>query len=115
MAKWSMDRLERECRKALVERTKLTTANLRDHAADVEPMRGGRISVRVDNHLSAMLDGVVHELLHQVLEPDLDGVFDAECEETIVLALEDAMVRRVNRSVGRSRWWRRAVNGKLPR
>ena len=68
-------------------------------------------TVSLDPFNAGMLEGLVHELLHHVLYEKLAS-FGAS-EETVTLSLEDDLVRYINRSKVRRRWWRRALKAKL--
>jgi len=68
-------------------------------------------SVLLDPFNASLLDGLIHELLHHVHYHRLAawGVG----EEPVTEALEDSIVRYINRSKTRRRWWRRAFAAKL--
>lgn len=57
------------------------------------------------------IDFLVHELLHHCMYHKLAGW--GEGEEPITETLEAEIVRYINRSRERRRWWRRALKAKL--
>jgi hypothetical protein len=113
---WTLDALERACRKVLVERSSLRLKALPlSRSADcewVEP--GGHARMRVDPHQTGLLTGVVHELLHVALSETL-AAFDEDLSEEIICALEVRLTTRISLSKRRVAWWRKAITGKLPR
>lgn len=68
-------------------------------------------AISLDPFNAAFLDGLIHELLHHCLYHKLASFGAAE--ETVTLGLEDDLVRYINRSRARRRWWRLALKAKL--
>jgi hypothetical protein len=115
-ARWTLDSLERALRKALVERASLRVKELPlSHSADVQWVEpDGRARIRVDSHEVGLRTGVIHELLHPVLDGTLDP-FDNELAEEIICAFEARLNTRISLSKRRVEWWRKSINGKLPK
>lgn len=67
--------------------------------------------VTIDAFSVALLDGLIHELFHHCHYHRLASW--GAGEEPVTEALEDMVVRYINRSQRRSRWWRRAIKAKL--
>lgn len=113
---WTLDSLERACRKVLMERSSLRLKALPiSRSADcewVEP--DGHAKMRVDPHEVGLRTGTVHELLHVALNETL-AAFDEHLAEEVVCAFEARLNARISNSKRRVAWWRRAINGKLPR
>lgn len=115
MAEWTLDSLERACRKVLMTRSDLKLASLPPGLqADVTYGSQTRAKIRVDNDKVGMVVGVVHELLHVVLDEDLKN-FEHEVEEPIIVALEAVLAERITSSRRRYAWWRKAIAQKLPK
>ena len=76
------------------------------NSAEVEWESGGKAKVKVDTDDVGLRPGVIHELLHVVLDKDLE-VFDSEIEEKIILALEKALDVNISKSKRRIAWWRK--------
>lgn len=66
--------------------------------------------ITVDPYRCAVIDGVLHELLHVCFNSDLAKW--GKLEEAPVEALEDQLVRYVNRNSKRVEWWRKAIASK---
>lgn len=113
---WTLDSLERALRTALVSRTSLRQKELPvSRSAEVEWTEPrGRVRVGVDHHEVTIRAGTLHELLHVVLDKELEP-FDEALSEAVVLAFEEAIDRRISLSTRRKAWWRKAINGKLPK
>ena len=84
--------------------------------ADMDGCYAGRYEpdkklITLDSFHGGLLDTLLHELLHHCQYNKLSS-FGAG-EEIVVEALEDLLVRYVNRSQRRRRWWRRALSAKL--
>ena len=93
-------------------------AGLHDVSVELREMRGAggeydpkRRRISLDAFNTALLDGLIHELLHHVHYHRL-AAFGAG-EEPVTLTLEDEIVRWINRSPQRQRWWRNALKAKL--
>jgi hypothetical protein len=113
--KWSLERLEKACRKVLKSRTKLSLAKLPDPTMATATWEGdGPATVKVDAHSVAILNGVLHELLHVVLDEVLT-VFDQELEEEVIEAFEEALCVYVRKSRSRGLWWRKAIATRIGR
>ena len=113
---WTPDSLERALREALTKRTSLKVGPLpgSDAAAVEWSDQRSNAHVRVDNDEVGVRGGVIHELLHVVLDDTLEQ-FDDLLAEEMVLALEKYLDRRIAKSRRRLVWWRRALAGKLKR
>ena len=113
-APWTLDALERACRKVLLERSSLKLKALPlSRSADcewVEP--DGHARMRVDPHEVGLRTGVVHELLHVALNETLIA-FDEDMAEEIICAFEARLNKRISTSKRRVAWWRTAVSSKL--
>lgn len=68
-------------------------------------------TVSLDPFNGGLLETLVHELLHHVAYEKLASF--GSMEESVVLSIEDELVRFINRSRTRRRWWRRALKAKL--
>ena len=67
----------------------------------------------IDPAHGAVIDTADHELLHYRFRKDIQ-VWGSELEEAIIEALEDRIVRYINRSEKRVNWWRNAITKRLP-
>lgn len=109
---WSVDRLEKACRKAFLERARVKAGELPPNTAATAGWDSGSDSglvlVKLDALKVGLQAGVVHELIHVVLGWPIQG-FDKETSETIVEALEEKLDRYINQSPRRIRWWRRQI------
>jgi len=109
MARWDPDSLERALRKALRERASLKVLALPPPlAADVTWTDAGKAHLRIDDHDVGLRPGVLHELMHVVLEEELRAFADPLAEE-FVLALERLMDQRISSSRRRLAWWRKEI------
>ena len=107
--RWTAERLERALRLALPRSSLKVRPMPGETAADVEWSDArSKARVRLDDHEVAVRAGVLHELMHVVLEDALSG-FDSELAEQIILALEKHMDARVARSRRRRLWWRSQI------
>ena len=111
---WSLDSLERACRKALPDTSVKLTHLPESKLADIAWEENTKARIRVDGNRIGVLVGVVHELLHYVLDADMQS-FDDEVEEEIIVALEKALIERITASKRRLAWWRKAISQKLPK
>jgi hypothetical protein len=68
-------------------------------------------TITLDTFQVAQLDGLVHELLHHCHYHRLASW--GAGEEPVTEALEDTLVRYINRNKRRNRWWRNALRAKL--
>lgn len=111
---WTVERLERACRAALANRTRIRGEALPvGYDADVQGAgSGGPLSVRHDLHKTGLIDTAVHETLHDVLGDTLSPVFDDDVEESIIAVLEARLCSRIKNSRRRLDWWRAATNDK---
>ena len=110
---WSLERLERACRKVLASRSNLSLKSLPAHiAADVTWAGEGKAKIRVDGHKVGVRTAVIHELLHVVLDDELRN-FDTQTEEAIIEALEEKLDRRIAASRRRMSWWRKTIQSKI--
>jgi hypothetical protein len=113
--KWSLERLEKACRKVLKSRTKLSLAKLPDPTMATATWESDRpVIIKVDNQSVALLNGVIHELLHVVLDDDLT-LYDQPLEEAIIEAFEEAVCDYVKRSRSRLSWWRKEIKTRIGR
>ena len=107
--RWNLESLEFALRKALLERARVRVGELSpDRSADAVYVRGGAARIRVDDHKVGVLPGVLHELLHVVLDEEFER-FETEIEEILVEALELALSTKVAQSARRVAWWRKAI------
>ena len=114
MRPWTLDSLERGCRKAVAQRSSIKIAALPvGYDADVEGAgSGGRLRMRHDLHKGGLIETAVHEAVHDVLS-DVLTCFDEALEEAVVTALEADLVRRIMNSKRRLAWWRKATSRRL--
>ena len=113
---WTLDSLETACRKALLARSSLAvTAIGGANGAFVEwGGRGGHIKATLDNHDHGLRPATIHELLHVILEEELQS-FNKDLAEEVVLAFERVLNKRICASRRRLTWWRKTVDAKLPK
>ena len=110
---WTHAKLETALRQALLARTSVRLAELpHDRSADVEWTPQGRTRVRVDHFDVGIRPGVLHELLHTVLDRELSN-FDKKLSEKIIETFEDEMNARILQSKRRLAWWRREIERRL--
>ena len=111
---WTLDALERACRKVLMERSSLKLRPLPpSRSAQCEWLEpGGHAKMVVDPQQIGLLTGTIHELLHVALHETLVA-FDDNVAEEIISALEAVLVDRISLSKRRVAWWRKAISGKL--
>lgn len=113
--RWSLDSLELACRKELMSRARLRLAKLpMGKVADVEWIGDGPRKIRMDHHNDGLRPAALHELLHSVLDESLE-MFDELCGEETIRGLERLLNERICKSRRRLAWWRKAIDGKLPR
>lgn len=104
-------KLERELRAVLVSgRATLKTARFRDHCADVNLARKPH-PIRVDTFHVGMLSAVIHECLHVSCDTALS--LWGELEEPVVAAVEDEIIKYVNRRPRLHAAWRKAIEEAL--
>jgi hypothetical protein len=111
---WTLESLERACRKAVQQRASIRLAALPvGYDADVEGAgSSGKLRMRHDPHKGGLIETAVHEAIHDVLA-DVAEQFDDSLEEIIVTAVEAALVSRIMNSKRRLAWWRKATSGRL--
>lgn len=118
---WTLVRLERACRKALVERGRLRFKPL-TNSAQVEWEDDGPINADVDPLTISHIAGVVHELIHPLLEKEMacfaeyrrtkNGV-EEDLGELAMNAWEEALLKFISSHRRRKAWWRAAIQSKL--
>lgn len=69
--------------------------------------------VMLDPYLGGLIEGAVHELLHINQRHEMKSL-GRELEEAHIEGFEDRIVRYVNQSKSRVRWWRRTIEKRLP-
>jgi len=111
---WTLESLERELRAALTDRARLRQAPLPSNAAEVEWTEGLKARITLDSFSVGHLRGTLHELMHVVLDSHLSPFAD-ELAESAIESWEEALSDRIMGSPRRKSWWRKAINGKLPR
>lgn len=112
MRPWTPDSLERALRKALLSRTSLKVRRIANASADVHwSESGGKAQVRVDNHDVGLRPGVLHELMHVVLDESLSP-FGDELQESAIEAWERLLDVRISKSKARLAWWRVNIDAK---
>ena len=110
---WSLERLERACRKELLSRARLKLTELpMGKVADVTWTGEGVRKIRMDHHNDGLRPATLHELLHSVLDDSLVG-FDELCSEEIVRGLERLLDQRICKSMRRLEWWRKNIEARL--
>jgi hypothetical protein len=72
----------------------------RPHLIVLDPAQGG------------LIENAIHELLHVLFREEME-VWAKELDEAINSAIEDCVVRYINRSEKRVDWWRAAVAERL--
>lgn len=118
---WTLASLERACRKVFVERTRLKFKAMPVAAAEASWVGDGPVQTALDPFSVSHLAGVLHELLHIVLEQELEPFAEygprmkREPAEIAIDAWEAALVNEVLASPRRKAWWRAAIRGKLPK
>ena len=114
---WTFDSLERALRKALRRRATIRLRELPAASATVEWTDGGPIRAEVDPLSVGHLAGTLHELMHPVLQDELESFSDAprELAEIALEAWESTLAERILANSRKKLWWRRAINGKRRR
>lgn len=121
-SQWTLERLERACRKEFAKRASLKVGALGANVAEVEWEDNGRIEVKVDDLFAGRASGTLHEMVHTILERELlpfaeyvkdrkgDPVRDlAELAIDVWVA---ALVQRIMMSKRRTAWWRAKIRRK---
>ena len=113
--KWDLVSLERALRKALLKRAKVRFKELPGASAHVEWTDPGPIKADVDRFSVSELAGVLHELMHPVLQDALAPFSEEprEMAEIAVEAWELALAERILANSRKKLWWRRAIKQKL--
>lgn len=112
MSRWTLLKLERALRKALLSKdVVLRPSDPYPASADVL-LTAGKAHVRIDKFSIGLVRGAVHELLHYVLQREMEA-WDEELEETHIEALEEKLMDWIPKSKARWYWWRNAVKRKL--
>ena len=70
-------------------------------------------TVVLDPYLGGLIEGAIHELLH-IHQKRATSALGRELEEALIEGFEDRIVRYVNRSNRRIKWWRNAISKRLP-
>ena len=109
---WSLDRLERALRKALLSDSRIRLGELRSPFLAQVTYGSEAPRISVDQHKIGVRTAVLHELIHVVLDQELSR-YDRDLEECIVEALETLMDNRIADSRRRSLWWRQAIERRL--
>lgn len=120
---WTLVRLERACRKALVERGRVKFMPLAV-SARVEWEDGGPIKADVDRLTVSEIAGVVHELIHPLLEKEMacfaeywrnptTGQVEEDLGELAMNAWEEALLKFISSHRRRKAWWRAAIKDSL--
>lgn len=119
---WTLASIERACRKVFVERTRLKLRGVPGCASAMASWVGdGTVTLTIDNFQVSQISGVIHELLHVVLEEEMEpfeeygAKMKREPAELSIDAWETALVNEILASPRRKAWWRRAIRGKLPK
>lgn len=114
---WSAERLERLLRKGVKERqlsVQKGALSPSDCSAKASFNLGDKRKKKVitlDRFQVADLNGLIHELIEIYLNDELDRWGDLR--ETVVVALEMAIVERILSEPRRTAWWRRVVRKRL--
>lgn len=117
---WTLVRLERACRKALIERGRVKFGPL-TNSAEVEWEDGGPIRAKVDRLTISEIAGVVHELIHPLLEKEMapfaeyrrnpkTGEWEEDLGELAMNAWEEALLKFISSHRRRKAWWRDAIS-----
>lgn len=125
-AQWTLVRLERALRKALIERGRLKAKPLSGVSAQVEWTDNGPIKAEYDPLTISHIAGVVHELMHPTLQDEMacfaeyrrnarTGEWEEDLAEIAMNAWEEALLKFISSHRRRKEWWRKAINGKLPK
>ena len=88
------------------DRIELQVAPLKDQDGWIDFDRP-KACVTIDPFCCGYLPVLIHELIHYARYHSLEAWGDME--ETIVLAVEDDIVRYINRSQLRRNWWRKRL------
>ena len=89
--------------------------------AEVEWEENGPIKAAIDPFAVGHLVGILHELMHIVLEKELAPFAEygpkrkQEPAEIALVAWELVLSKEIFGSPRRKAWWRKAINGKLPK
>lgn len=103
--------MERQLRKILLApETSLEFHHLKGTFAGEAKLQTRQIKLNPFN--GGITETVIHELIHIGYEGELQRW--GALEEPIVEALEDAVVRYVNRNPKRRSWWHQKIQEKLP-
>lgn len=120
MGRWNRQTLLAACEAVLqrddvrLVRGKATTDNVTAHF-DADVREDGAICnivITVDPDQGGLIECVLHELLHIVLDQTINASFNSTLEERMIKALEQELfVKTINK--GHLRRWRKLVNEKL--
>lgn len=120
---WTIENIERACRKDFIERTVVRTGELKHIVASAEWESGGPTKVVVDRLLVSELAATLHEVMHRVLEKELspfvdyttgpDGAKRRDAQEVVIDALEEEILLRIRSSERRKAWWRTAIRKRM--
>jgi hypothetical protein len=120
MARWNRTTLLKACEDVLMRddvRLELREVNGKNLTAgfegDYDPRKGiTNIVITVDQDQGGLIESVLHELLHIVLDDMLNANFNSALEEKMVKALEvDLFVRAIRQ--GNLKRWRKLIDSKL--
>lgn len=120
MARWTRTSLLQACEEVLQRSTtvlRLQPVRAANTTAGFEGdiMTDGTIDnvvITVDTAQGGLIESVLHELLHVVLDQELNAKFNSLLEERMIKSLEQELfVKTINK--GHLRRWRRLIKSKL--
>lgn len=120
MARWTRTSLLKACEEVLQRPTTVlqlhqVTENMITAGFEADVMTDGSIEnvvITVDPAQGGLIESVLHELLHVVLDQELNAKFNTLLEEKMIKSLEQELfVKTINK--GHLRRWRRLIKSKL--
>lgn len=74
--------------------------------------KGEHIHIRCDIHKDGFITSVIHELLHIVLEDEMQR-FTYTVEEWMIAGIERELFSHINKSPSQLRWWRKHIEARI--
>jgi hypothetical protein len=112
---WSRGRLYHALKTALLRKdVRLRLRHLKTEAGYISINDHRRPhKIALDPYQIGVISGVLHELLHFVVGPRLEPLFNRELEERFVVDLTTYFSSHVLNSINETEWWRAAIERKL--
>ena len=107
--RWTVRRLTEACWQALQSGSVRVRFRAIQGASALIETEGDGATIIADGFQAGDLQNIAHELTHYVLENHWPRMFGRDVEEAIVVALEDQIVRYVNRTPREQKRWRKAL------